>query len=109
MVLTVVSRCHDTGGRDMGAGPMMGRFKQHLDRKLVGSLNEQFRLPGQNWWKDTVQRNDVAIGFRNRSMNVYVDGQSVFRISRSGTGTLSAVVHWKFLRKLGLSERPPNT
>src|SRR5262245_57949611 len=74
-------------------------FKRGISEKFVDALRS---LAGkESWWRDVVYDSSLIIGVRDRYLNVYWQGQSIFRISMSGE-TIVASTHPKYLIDPGL-------
>jgi hypothetical protein len=85
-------------------------FERYLSKELLKALGELSQNGGRttNWWQDVLASNDLRLGIRPGYLNVYAQGQSVFKI---GSSTSSGVdregkprveLHYKYLLKPSL-------
>ena len=70
-------------------------FKRGISDKLVKQLQ------GIKWWVDIENDPDLFLGIRDRSVNVYFQGCSLFKIT-SGNAGLNVSTHYKYLPKANL-------
>ncbi|GAB9140189.1 hypothetical protein [Bradyrhizobium diazoefficiens] len=54
-----------------------------------------------SWWRDVLADNSLIIGIRDEYLNVYWQGQSIFRVSFKA-GTVTASTHQKYLLNPGI-------
>ena len=73
-------------------------FKRGLGVDLLDCL-----LNGETWWQDVVKHENLAIAIRDKSLNVYSNGQSIFKITET-RNVLVAKTHFKYL--LDTAEKP---
>lgn len=60
----------------------MAKFERYLSKELLeslGKLSENRRGP-TNWWQDVLASKDLLIAIRAGYLNIYAQGQSVFKI-----------------------------
>lgn len=88
----------------------MAKFERYLSKELLeslGKLSESRRGP-TNWWQDVLASKDLLIAIRAGYLNIYAQGQSVFKIgSSTSTGVDKAgnplvELHYKYLLKPSL-------
>src|SRR5688572_856664 len=73
-------------------------------RGLGRDLRELFAKQEDNsWWNDIVQHRDLAIAIRDQYLNVYSNGQSLFRIFRRNDD-IAGETHYKYLVDKGNPE-----
>jgi hypothetical protein len=73
-------------------------FRRGLGADLVSCL-----VKGESWWRDVVNNEKLAIAVRDKSLNVYSNGQSIFKITEKKKA-LAAKTHFKYL--LDTTETP---
>ena len=79
-------------------------FKRGLSDAFLDALE---RLAEQgSWWSDVLADTDLLIAVRNDYLNVYWQGQSLFRIGHKA-GAVVASTHPKYLIDPGLSKQVP--
>lgn len=69
----------------------MSEFKRGLEDKLINCVKNE-----TSWWREVVEHPNLAIAVRHKYLNVYANGQSIFKISQK-SGTLVAETHYKYL------------
>jgi hypothetical protein len=70
-------------------------FKRGISDKFVKQLQ------GIKWWVDIENDSDLFLGIRDKSVNVYFQGCSLFKIT-SGNAGLNVSTHYKYLLKADL-------
>ncbi len=84
----------------------MAKFERYLPDNLLEQLKKlsQSTKGGRNWWQDVLASSDLKIAIRAGYLNVYAQGQSVFKISGGlGKGASPMVeLHYKYLLKPSL-------
>lgn len=84
----------------------MAKFERYLPDDLLEQLKKlsQGTKGGRNWWQDVQASSDLKIAIRAGYLNVYAQGQSVFKISSGlGKGASPLVeLHYKYLLKPSL-------
>ncbi|MBR0787013.1 hypothetical protein [Bradyrhizobium iriomotense] len=68
-------------------------------RKALGALAQQ-----DGWWKDVLADPSLIIGIRDEYLNVYWQGQSIFKVSFKG-GKVTATTHEKYLLNPDLKDQ----
>jgi len=63
---------------------------------FLDNLNK-LALQDSSWWRDVLTRDDVFIAVRNKSLDVYYRGASIFQIRDVGNGTVKPNTHIKYL------------
>lgn len=72
------------------------QFKRGLDDNFMEQLEPLATQPG--WFADVLADHDLILGVRDNYLNVYGQGQSVFKIERNGrVGPLRFSTHPKYL------------
>ncbi|MGA2611493.1 MAG: hypothetical protein ABSH01_28940 [Terriglobia bacterium] len=79
----------------------MSEFKHGLSDKFIEQLAEEANKV--SWWADVLNDAQLFIALRNRNINVYWRGQSLFKVMMGPSG-LSAKMHPKFLIEPGLHD-----
>ena len=69
----------------------MGKFRRGLGADLRKCLTED-----RKWWPDVREHADLAIAVRDKYLNIYSRGQSIFKVKQRD-GTLRAETHYKYL------------
>lgn len=69
-------------------------FRRGLDDRFIDDLAQLAST--QSWWSDVLADRTLFIGIRDQYLNVYWQGQSIFRISRTNNRVL-ATTHPKYL------------
>ncbi|WP_060771563.1 hypothetical protein [Methylobacterium sp. AMS5] len=67
-----------------------------LGEPLLAALEALSTAPHGSWWRDVLADPDLLLAVRNRSLNVYYRGASLFRITSAGEG-VAAETHVKYL------------
>lgn len=83
---------------------ILGEFKKGLSDAFIGEL-ERIAATA-SWWNDVLHDRDLIIGVRNEYLNVYWQGQSIFRVAYDG-GKVRVSTHPKYLLNPGLSKQVP--
>jgi hypothetical protein len=68
----------------------MAKFERYLSKEMVeamGKLSQSSR-GATNWWQDVLASKDLHLGVRAGYLNVYAQGQSVFKIGSSNSSGL---------------------
>src|SRR5260370_30835734 len=76
--------------RASGSRSEMGKFERYLSKEMVeamGKLSQSSR-GATNWWQDVLASKDLHLGVRAGYLNVYAQGQSVFKIGSSNSSGL---------------------
>jgi hypothetical protein len=84
-----------------------GRFEMSFKRGIRGEpfLNALEALAQQDgWWKDVLADKSLIIGIRDEYLNVYWQGQSIFRVSFKGN-KVAASTHEKYLLNPDLKDQ----
>ncbi len=81
-----------------------GVFKKGLSDAFLTALEDLAQKGG--WWADVLGDRDLVIAVRDESLNVYWQGQSLFRIGFKA-GAITATTHPKYLIDPGLSGQVP--
>lgn len=68
-------------------------------RKALETLAQQ-----DGWWKDVLADPTLIIGIRDEYLNVYWQGQSIFKVSFKG-GKVTASTHEKYLLNPDLKDQ----
>lgn len=85
----------------------MVKFKRTLSKELEAALRELAAMEGSNWWKDVLDRKDLLLAVRGGYLNVYKEGQSVFKIGPEIAGRKPRVkIHYKYLVEPNWEENP---
>ena len=82
----------------------MSEFKRGITNEFVKALGELAAAGG--WWRDVLIDNSLAIFLRNECLNVYWQGQSIFKIAYL-RGQFRVSTHAKYLLDPSLSEQVP--
>jgi hypothetical protein len=69
----------------------MTEFSKELGEELRDCLQRE-----TTWWPDVKKHPDLAIAVRNKYLNVYSNGQSIFKVG-TRSGNLWAETHYKYL------------
>ena len=69
----------------------MADFTRGLGRELLDCLQKE-----RSWWRDVTEHPKLAIAVRNEYLNVYSNGQSIFKVTVK-SGGLVAETHYKYL------------
>ncbi|KQO73442.1 hypothetical protein ASF18_16755 [Methylobacterium sp. Leaf89] len=67
-----------------------------LGKPFLAALEALAQSPDGNWWADVLADPDLLLAVRDRSLNVYHRGASLFRITPAGVG-VAAETHAKYL------------
>jgi hypothetical protein len=67
-----------------------------LGEPFLAALEALATAPHGGWWADVLADPELLLAVRNRSLNVYYRGASLFRITPAGAG-VSAETHVKYL------------
>ena len=67
-----------------------------LGKPFLAALEALAHEPHGGWWADVLADPDLLLAVRDRSLNVYHRGASLFRITPAGTG-VAAETHAKYL------------
>jgi hypothetical protein len=79
------------GGTNNGGRFEMAGFSRGLGAELLARLQNE-----RVWWPDVTAYSKLAIAIRHNYLNVYSNGQSIFRITTK-FGDLVAETHYKYL------------
>lgn len=77
----------------------MSEFKHGLSDKFIDVLDEESNR--MSWWADVLKDLQLFVAVRNQYLNVYWQGQSLFKVVLGRSG-LRATMHPKFLIDPGL-------
>jgi len=80
----------------------MAAFKRGLSAEFVRALMS-IAESEQSWWRDVLEDTDLIIAVRNQYLNVYWQGQSIFKIDYHGQRVI-ARAHPKYLLNPDLSK-----
>jgi len=88
----------------------MVKFERYLSKEMVEALGKlsQSSRGATNWWQDVLASKDLHLGVRAGYLNVYAQGQSVFKIGSSNSSGLDeegkprVELHYKYLLKPSL-------
>ena len=90
----VMSSTGEAGGS--GAGGATAAPYRSLGDTFLAALEALAHAPHGGWWADLLADPDLLLAVRNRSLNVYYRGASLFRITPSSEG-IAAETHRKYL------------
>ena len=82
----------------------MSEFKRGITNEFVKALGELAAAGG--WWRDVLIDNSLPIFLRNECLNVYWQGQSIFKIAYL-RGQFRVSTHAKYLLDPSLSQQVP--
>jgi hypothetical protein len=86
-------------------------LKRGLSDSQIAGLKGLADSPADNWWKEVLESQDLLLAVRNGYLNVYVKGQSVFKIAfekGSSAGSQPRLaIHYKYLVKPELEKKDP--
>lgn len=80
----------------------VGEFKKGLSDKFMAALAALAQKPG--WWQDVLKDASLIIGIRDKSFDVYWNGQSLFNAGFRG-GMVNVNTHVKYLLDPDCSDR----
>jgi hypothetical protein len=74
----------------------MSEIKRRLSSACLAELQQLASRPEPNWWKEVLDRKDILLAVRGGYLNVYVRGQSIFKIG-GDKGVNPIEIHYKYL------------
>lgn len=78
-------------------------LKRGLSEEFLDALDELAK--GPSWWRDVLDHEDTRIAVRDGYLNVYCDGQSIFKVEFDRkTGTVRPSIHFKYLIRPSLAD-----
>jgi len=81
----------------------MSEFKRGLCNRFVKLLSEEV-ADKLSWWANVLDDDELFVGVRDDSLNVYWRGASLFQVEHGGSG-LSVTTHPKYLLDPDLSDQ----
>lgn len=78
----------------------MGRFVRYISDEFLSALKRSAEQPG--WWQDVLRDKSLIIALRDNYLNVYWQGQSIFKVTYQ-EGQAAASTHPKYLLNPALS------
>src|ERR1700738_3693890 len=90
-----------------GSRSQMAKFERYLSKELMKALGTLSQSGGgaTNWWQNVLASQDLRLGIRAGYLNVYAQGQSVFKVGSSNSSGLDREgkpqieLHYKYLLK----------
>jgi hypothetical protein len=82
----------------------MREFKRGITNEFVKVLGELAAT--DSWWRDVLTDSSIAIFLRNECLNVYWQGQAIFKIKHSGRNFAYRHMRNTFSIPLSLSRFP---